>query len=107
MMTKMYLSIAVLSTAPPSSRKKSGKSVPPPRREMRRGVWMMIMGISYRIGEQGAGSRQQGSTNCGSVSADSVTCPTPAACSLLPAPAPRLHQLVLPEIGHSTGQAIG
>jgi hypothetical protein len=36
------LSIAVLSTQPPSELKKAGKSVPPPKKLMRSGVCTII-----------------------------------------------------------------
>jgi hypothetical protein len=37
-MTKMYLSIAELRTQPPSDKKNDGKSVPPPKKLILRGV---------------------------------------------------------------------
>src|SRR6476620_3129458 len=39
----MFLSIAAARTAPPCSSKNSGKSVPPPKKLMRRGVWQIII----------------------------------------------------------------
>src|ERR1035441_3232795 len=42
----MYLSIAVPRTAPPCFTKNCGKSVPPPKKLMRNGVWAMSMVVS-------------------------------------------------------------
>src|SRR6267378_58683 len=42
----MYLSIAVPSTAPPCWEKKSGKSVPPPKKLTRKGVRIMIIDVT-------------------------------------------------------------
>src|SRR5678816_1688743 len=41
----MYLSMAVPITAPPCSRKNSGKSVPPPKKLTRNGVWTIITDV--------------------------------------------------------------
>src|SRR2546426_10783660 len=42
-MQNTYLSMAELTPQPPCFWKKSRKSVPPPARETRRGVWVMII----------------------------------------------------------------
>jgi len=44
MMTKIYRSIAELTTQPASWWKNCGKSVPPPKKLLRSGVWTTIMG---------------------------------------------------------------
>jgi hypothetical protein len=44
---KIYLSIAVVKAAPPSSQKNDRKSVPPPKKLTRKGVCTMIRGYLH------------------------------------------------------------